>query len=263
MTQSVSRALQLLALFGPRNTQWTVTDLARESGLHKSVVTRLMATMAASGFVVQDSVSKSYGVGPRAFTVGTAYRPYTLLNRVARPIMQDITSRCGYATSLGVPAGDKYVYLMATESDRAVRVAREMGELLDYHANATGRVLLADLPDDEIRALIGPDPLPKVTPYTVDSYDQLMLEIRSIRERGISFNREEAALGAGGVACPIRNDEGRCVAGLSVVYPIHVVSDEEIGRIADSVRDGAVRISERIGSFSGLVLVPSLATRGS
>ncbi|MEA2526666.1 MAG: IclR family transcriptional regulator, acetate operon repressor, partial [Thermomicrobiales bacterium] len=83
--QSVQRALQLLSLFAPhrtrlapRRTLWTVSDLARATGLHKSVVARLMATMALDGFVVQDPATKAYRIGPQAFAVGSAYEPLTV-----------------------------------------------------------------------------------------------------------------------------------------------------------------------------------------
>ena len=56
--QSVRRALRLLASFTPERPQWSVGALARATGLHKSVVTRLMATMALEGFVVQDPASQ-------------------------------------------------------------------------------------------------------------------------------------------------------------------------------------------------------------
>src|SRR4029079_2523036 len=132
---SVQRALRLLSLFGAphgpegkHRTDWTVSDLARTTGLHKGVVGRLMATMASSGFVVQNPLTRSYTVGPQAFAVGRGYEPYRALNEVARPRMEALTAECGHASSLGVRAGDEIMYIIVVESVRSLRVSFQPGE---------------------------------------------------------------------------------------------------------------------------------------
>ncbi|MCA9858842.1 MAG: helix-turn-helix domain-containing protein, partial [Thermomicrobiales bacterium] len=93
--QSVQRALGLLSLFAPSRThpvpqrkEWSVTELAKESGLHKSVVARLMATMAHDGFVIQNPTTRRYSIGPQAFAVGSSYEPLRVLDQIARPAME-------------------------------------------------------------------------------------------------------------------------------------------------------------------------------
>lgn len=253
--QSVKRAMQLLSLFAPHRTplappraQWTVTDLARATGLHKSVVTRMMATMAQEGFVVQDPVSKAYSVGPLAFAVGNAYRPHLVLSQAARPVMEELTATCGHASYLGVPAGHHYVFVVAVESTRSIRVTIEIGERRLYHSGAIGKVLLAALPDDRIRQIVGPDPLPKVTPYTLDRMDQLLEEVNEVRRSGIAYNREEAIVGVGSVAVGVHDARDECVAALGIVYPTHIVTDAEIEALVPLVRAAGAEISQRLGA---------------
>lgn len=241
--QSVQRALQLLSRFSPRQPQWSVSDLARETGLHKSVVTRIMATMAQQGFVVQDPDAKTYGIGPRAFAVGNAYRPHAVLSQVAQPTMRRLTEAFGHATSFGVSSGDKCVYILVNDGSLPIRVAADVGEMRDYHANAIGKVLLAGLSDAAVRSLLGNGPLTNHTAHTIASIDALLKELAEVRRMGIAYNREEAVLGAGAVAAPITDGSGECIAGLSIVYPTHVVTDEEIAMLAAAVASGAKEIS--------------------
>jgi DNA-binding IclR family transcriptional regulator len=102
--------MQLLSLFAadstepiPRRSHWSVSDLARATELHKSVVARLMATIALHGFVVQDLMSKAYSIGPEAFAAGSAYESYTFMNRIARPVMESLTRECVHASYVGAP----------------------------------------------------------------------------------------------------------------------------------------------------------------
>ncbi|MEA2584906.1 MAG: IclR family transcriptional regulator, acetate operon repressor [Thermomicrobiales bacterium] len=256
--QSVQRALQLLSLFAPhrmrlapRRTLWTVSDLARATGLHKSVVARLMATMALDGFVVQDPATKAYRIGPQAFAVGSAYEPLTVLDRVARPVMTALTERCGHASYLGVPAGSHWVFLIAVESPRSVRVTIEVGENRYYHSDSIGKSLLSGIEDEQIRVLVGPDPLPKVTPNTIDRVQALLAEVARVRSDGVAFNREESIVGAGSVAVPIRDGRGAIVAGLSIVYPTHIVTAEEVDELKDHVRQAGAQISQQLGTLGG------------
>lgn len=245
--------MRLLSLFAadstdplPRRTQWSVSDLARATGLHKSVVARLMATMASSGFVFQDPVSKAYSIGPEAFAVGSAYEPYTVLNHIARPVMESLTKECGHASHLGVPAAEHYVFLIAVESIRSIRVAIEVGERRHYHAGAIGKALLAGLSDERIREIVGADPLTKITPYTIDSVASLLAEIREVRRTGLAFNRQESILGTESVAVAIRNGRGESVAGLGIIYPMHVVSDQEVQGLAETVAAAGREIESRL-----------------
>lgn len=258
VVQSVQRALQLLSLFAPHRMrlapwrkEWTVSDLARTSGLHKSVTARLMATMALDGFVIQDPVTKAYRIGPQAFAVGSAYEPLTVLDHVAKATMEELTAKHGHASYIGVPAGRHYVFVLAVESTRSIRVSIEIGESRDYHAGAIGKILLAGMDDRQVLDLVGPDPLPQLTPRTIATVDDLLDELATIRQTGVAFNREESILGASSVAVGIRNKTGETIAGLAIVFPTHVVDQEELGTLIAAVREAGAAISQRLGALEG------------
>jgi DNA-binding IclR family transcriptional regulator len=259
--QSVRRALQLLSNFTQQRPQWSVGELSRATGLHKSVVTRLMATMALDGFVVQDRASRVYTIGPQAFAIGNVYGPYTILDRIARPIMEELTRISGHACALGVPTSQQFMYLIVIEGPRStpIRVTIEVGGRRPYHAAAIGKVLLANMPPERVAAILGDGPLVKVTPYTIDSPEHLLSELASIRQTGIAYSRQEAIIGAGAVATGITNAYGRCIAGLNVTYPIHLVTDEETAELGRLTLEAARKISQQVGR---LALEPDVWSNG-
>jgi len=238
--------MRLLTLFTLERPQWSVSDLARAAGLHKSVVTRSMATMASAGFVTQDPHTKTYGIGPKAFSVGNTYQPHTILSQIARPIMRDLTDRHRYATSLGVPAGDRFLYLLVNEGNLRIRVAAGVGEVRDYHANAAGKALLTGFSDAEIRRLLGSGSLPALTPYTLTSVDVLLAEVAEVRRTGVAYNRQEANLGVAAVGSPVFDGSGACIAGLSIVYPSHMVTETEVAGFEVAVTTAARLISTKL-----------------
>lgn len=245
--QSVRRALTLLGLFTPVRSVWSVGDLTRASGLHKSVVTRLMATMALEGFVIQDVTTRAYSIGPQAFAVGSSYEPYNVLHQVTRPLMDELTMRSGHSTALGVPAGHRFVIIDTLESSNSIRVAFSIGERPHYHGAAIGKVLLAALPEEEVRQIVGRHSLPAITKHTIIDTEILVEELKVIRKTGVAMSRQESIVGVDAVAAPVTNRRGECVAGISVVYPSHVVTENEVANLVGMTVEYAARASERIG----------------
>lgn len=248
--KSVRRALQLLSLFTPRRPEWSVSDLARATGLHKSVVARLMATMAASGFVVQDAETKLYRIGPAAFAVGSVFQPYQMLDRIARPVLEALAQRSGHSATLGVPDGDRFMIVQSVSGNLSIRVAFEVGERPYYHGASIGKALLAEMPEERVRQIVGPNPLPKITPYTIGTVEKLLVELARVREKGVAFTWEESIIGVGGVAAAVRNAYGECVAAVGIAYPTHLVTEQEIETLAQMVRAAADEISRKIGVLS-------------
>lgn len=230
--QSVRKALQLLLCFSPQRPQWSVGDLARATGMHKSAVTRLMATMARDQFVVQDPTSRIYSIGPQAFATGSVYQPHQLLEQIGRKVLADLMVATGASTSIGVPAGDRFIIIMAIQSQQSISIAFNAGERPHYHASAIGKILLAGTTNERIRAIVGPDPLPKVTEHTILSAAELIADLGEARRTGIAISHEESIAGVGGLAAPIRDATGDCIAGIGVAYPVHLVTDEHIGHMS-------------------------------
>lgn len=245
--QSVQRALCLLSLFTPSKPVWAVGDLARKSGLHKSVVTRLMATMAQQGFVVQDSSSRAYSIGPQAFAVGSVYEPYHVLHQITRPLMDELTLRSGHSTCLGVAAGQRCMIVDTLEGNNQLRVAFEIGERPHYHGAAIGKVLLAGLSAEQVHEIVGDTPLPAITTHTITDHELLRSELQRVRDRGYALSDQESIIGVGAVAAPLTNSLGAVIAGLSVVFPSHLTPNAEIETLVALTKAYAVRASQRIG----------------
>ena len=237
--QSVKRALRLLRQFTPQEPVWAVGELSRATQLHKSVVTRLMATMASEGFVVQRQSDRKYTIGPEAFAVGSLFEPFHMIHQVTRPVMDHLTERCGHSTCVGVPAGDHFMIIDTFEGNSAIRVAFEIGERPYYHGAAIGKILLSSLPWAEVLDVVGPEPLAAITPQTIRTHAALQREIESVRANGFAVSREESITGVGAVAAPIVNQDKLTIASISIVYPVHVVETADIREMSALVREAA------------------------
>jgi IclR family transcriptional regulator, acetate operon repressor len=89
--------------------------------------------------------------------------------------------------------GTSVRYLDAVESSRALRVASRTGSAPAANCTASGKALLAALPDEEVAALFaGQQALTALTARSITSRSRLLAELHAVRERGCAVNREES-----------------------------------------------------------------------
>ena len=140
---SVTRALRLLEVFDRYHASRSVAELAHETGLHKSIVTRLMATMARRGFVVQDPSTRRYRIGPMLFSAGSLYEPFAMYRELAEPVLSDLANRTGYTSCVGVPIGSEVIMVAVVEAPltNGIRVSMVIGSRRPAYIGATGKVI--------------------------------------------------------------------------------------------------------------------------
>jgi|SRR5579864_4033628 len=246
---SVTRALRLLLGFDRYHASRSVAELAEHTGLHKSIVTRLMATMAQDGFVVQDPSTRRYRIGPMLFSIGSLYEPFAMYREIAEPVLSDLANRTGYTSCVGVPIGSEVIMVAVVEAPltNGIRVSMVIGSRRPIYIGATGKVILAGMADHQVRAILGNGALTQWTPQTPASVQVLLDELVEIRRRGYATNREESTLGSGGVAAPILDRAGVVSAALVVTFPVQFVSEEAMHALAAQVVQEAQRISRQLG----------------
>lgn len=79
-----------------------------------------------------------------------------------------------------------------------------------------GRVLLAALPPDELRALMARREQRAFTRHTLTGDDELYAEVARVREQGWALLNQELEEGLISIAAPIRNARGQTVAALNI-----------------------------------------------
>jgi DNA-binding IclR family transcriptional regulator len=218
--------------------------------LHKSIVTRLMATMAHDGFVVQDPLTRRYMIGPMLFSAGSLYEPAAMYREVSEPVLNQLAAQTGYTCGIGVPIGPEVIMVAVVEPPPAngrIRVSMTVGSRRPIYIGSTGKVILSGMSEDQVRAILGNDSLPAWTPNTPPTVDRLLVELSEIRQRGYATNREESVLGSGGVAAPVVDRTGAVTAGLFITFPVQFVPASDMHSLAELAVGAAQRISRQLG----------------
>lgn len=258
MTRSVQRALLLLEEISYEPSGVGVSDLSLRADLPVSTVHRLLATLMASGFVVQNPDNGRYRVGLRAFEVGNAFLRQVDLAGVARPALRELSSQVNESVNLAVRDGFAAVYIDNVESDQMLKLFTRTGSRVQLYCTGVGKVMLAGMPADDIETYISTTDFVPRTPNTVVDPDMLRSQLERIVARGFGIDDEEFELGVRCVAAPIHDHSGATIAALSVSGPAQRISRASLFPIANRVATTAQNISSQLGYLrNGAAVDPS------
>jgi IclR family KDG regulon transcriptional repressor len=247
--QSVSHALDILESFTRTEDELGVTDLAKRLGLHKNNVFRLLATLEHRGYIEQNKSSENYRLGPKTLQIGAIFIDQRECRRQARPILENLMASSGETAVVAVLRGNKVIYMDTVETPRTVRAISRIGAMHPAHCTAVGKVQLAAQQTSEIERLYPEMNLAQLTDKSIATLDDLLSELRKIREKGYAFENEEADIDVRSIAVPVRDFSGNVIGAIGIVAPSHRMTDELIqkGDLTTMVKDAGKAISLKMG----------------
>ena len=248
--QSLERAASLLRSFSAAEPELSIGDLARRSNLPRSTVHRLVVNLMRLGFLARDTRTERYRLGLLLAELGTIALSRMGLREKARPIMERLAEQTGEVVCLAVIERNRSMYVEVVEGRHGLRLRATVGSSAPLHASATGTVLLAYMPEAEVRRLAVETGLPKLTARTITQIEPLLERLAAIRVRGFSIDEGESEEGLTGLAAPVRSPGDAVVAALVIAGPSARVLGDEGRRWAPVVVAAADEISASLGYTS-------------
>ena len=243
--QSLDRALEILKLLGAE-PEMRVTDLARRLEVHKSTVFRLLATLQEHGLVEQNPTTERYRLGYGLVRLAGSVVAELDLARTARPVLEELAMRTGETVNLAILQGDQVVNIDQIAAPNLVVNVNWVGKQTPLHATSNGKVLLAYLPEEQRRSLLGRS-LPRLTPRTITDPRILARQLTRVVEDGYAFTLEELELGLNAVAAPVFAADGRVLAAVSVAGPSYRVTPQRLSELGETTKEAGQTISRRLG----------------
>jgi IclR family transcriptional regulator, acetate operon repressor len=243
--RSVDRAVSLLQLLAVRGES-RGTDLADQLGIHKSTVSRLLATLEARGLVERVSPRGGYQLAYGVLRLATAASRGLDLTVVGRPVCERLAARVGETVNLAVRDGLDVVSVDQVIGAAAVSSVNWVGHRSPLHCTSAGKVFLAAMPADELAAYLD-RPLARFTAHTLVTATALAAELDRVRREGCAITRQEQEVGLNAVSAPVRSAQGQVVAAVAVSGPSFRLTEQVVPEVAGLVAAAADEISHRQG----------------
>jgi DNA-binding IclR family transcriptional regulator len=245
----VTRAFQILGwMSGAEGEAWPLSEVAAGVGMHPATVHRVLAQLAEDGLVRQDP-SGAYGLGLEFLRLAWLASGRESLRDVAEPELRALTADTGETSWLGLyePGRRQMIFAASVESPQPIRQVRPVNEWRPVHGGASGRALLAFLPEAEREAVLA-GPLDPVTENTVTDPDALRRQLDEVRKRGYAVTRGERVLGGVGIAAPVLAGDGRLLGVIGVGLPAQRYRASDEPRLAKRVIAAADAVARAAGA---------------
>lgn len=240
--QSLQRAFDLLELVAEAGGAVRLSELSATSGLPVPTVHRLVQTLNRLGYLRQDH-TRAYSLGSRLIRLGNAAaRHYA---GPAQALLNDLRDASGETANLAVLEGTAVIYIAQAPSRHNVRMFTDVGRRVLPHCTGAGKVLLAQLPDDEVTEILSSTGMPSLTENTITGIGALQNELAIIRSRGYAIDDEEQELGVRCLAVAVSIEPSRL--SISISGPTGRLNDSVIERTAPVMRTLASRLASTLG----------------
>jgi DNA-binding IclR family transcriptional regulator len=216
--QTLSKAIATIRLLQGRPAAG-VTHIARELDISASAAHRIVTTLVSEGVLEQEPSTRRYvlAAGVSLTATSTVLERCIAIGTELLPTLRDATSE---TVHIGVLSGSRVVMAAGFESHAQLRVSIRTGMSVPAHTAATGKVLLAALPDETIRDLLPEGELEARTEHSITSFDALLKELDSVRRFGFARNVSETENGVYTVSTPLCDGSGTTIAALAVSAPL-------------------------------------------
>ena len=120
-----------------------LSEIARQTGLPKSTVHRLIATLTGRGYL-EKTEAGSYKIGLKLFEAVSCYINNLELQTEARPYIAELTSHLGLTSYLGITDGDEVVYIEKLDAVSSMKMYYQIGSRMHAYCSSLGKCLLAN-----------------------------------------------------------------------------------------------------------------------
>lgn len=231
-----AKGLRVIEAFGPERQRLSIAEAAEISGLDRATARRCLLTLAQLGYADYDG--KFFALTPKILRLGHAWLSATPLPTIVQPFLDSLSERLGHSASASVLDGTEIVYIARAAQKRVMSINLMPGSRLPAYSASMGRVLLASLGDAEVSEILAASSIRANTPRTRTDPQELMTEIRRVREQGYAVIDQELEMGLCSIAVPVINGRGRVVAAVNVGAPAAMLPAEALpGHCLDALRE--------------------------
>jgi IclR family acetate operon transcriptional repressor len=220
-----------------------LTDIALESGIHLATTQRILSVMLQYGYVSQERYG--YTVGVTSVINAFAFHLTNSLSQITQPIMQELTAASGLMTSLSIRVEFEQVVVLRVEGSAPLRYLLPVGEPTPLYLGGA-RIFAATLSPEDLTELLEGLPEIRLASGRVVTEQELVNNLKEIRDLGYVYSYSERDLGSASVAVPIFSQEGIVVASLQVSGPAVDLDDSKVEWSILELKRASAAITKRL-----------------
>jgi len=243
---TLNRGIQVLEQIARDEGRATAKSLAADLDINLGTCYQLLRTLQANGYTHRLPGGR-YALGTR---IGFLLEQY---ERVSAPapelidILHDLHHDLQETVYITARRGRDIAIVEVLEGTRMLRVGNMQAGYGGYNnVRASAKAYLSITPEDALDDFFESREFEALTPNTITSWDGLLEELATTRNRGYGIDNEEYALGVVCIGAVVVDEEGRPYGSFATSFPASRLAEEEAG-ISSRVMQAAEAGSRALG----------------
>ncbi len=240
---TVAKALEVLDSVAEYGRPVRFSELLETSPFPKATLYRLVQTLTRQGMLSFDTERQVYAPGMRLVRLAHAAWEQSSLAPIARPHIDALARDVGETVHLAQLDNAQVLYVDKRNAQTPIEMYSSAGRVGPAYCTGVGKAMMAHLPEDDLKNVIGQQSFHKFTDTTLTSAAKLRKELTEIREHGYGFDREEHEPSIICVALPILTPGGRALGALSVTSSTDRHTLASLERLVPRIKEAANAIA--------------------
>lgn len=242
---ALEKGLDVIETLAAAAVPQSLAELAAQLERSSSELFRMLNCLERRRYITRDEVSGKYALTLKLYTLAHAHSVTEKLLHAARSPMQGLTERTRESCHLSVLERGRLVVVAQQESPERVRLSIEVGALFDPVCTASGRLLLANLPNGARAEALADSPAGRE--LRGEELADFNASLRTIGERGLSVAESETIEGVRDVAVLIGSAASGVIAALAITRLLRRGAPEDETVLIGEMRRAANEITTTLG----------------
>ncbi len=232
--QSVARIFKLIEVLCAHPGGASLQAISAQSALAKSTTHRLLASLVALGYAVQDADTGHYRLTLKMFELSSGIVSGMDVMSAAKPHLDALARRTGEAVHLVIQDGVDVVYVYKAEPGvPAQQLSSYVGRRTPMYCTGVGKAILATQSYGEAERVWQKSRIRAVTQHTITDFDAFIEQLKRVRRAGYAVDDEENEPGIRCVALSVPSISGRAEAAFSISGPSSRMTPPRLRELAD------------------------------
>ncbi len=244
---AVERAIRIFYYLRDRKAA-NVSAISNDLGITRSNCFAILKTLQKNNFLTFDGDTKKYALGLAFLDLGRAVVQDLSIIQVVRPWLTRLVERTGLSALVAQRIGEARLMVLDQEkTSKDIRLTVTLGRRIPITYSATGRAVLAYLPDEQVRRLIASIELAPSTPRTMVDPEAILRDVALIRQRGYAIAFEESMVGVTALGAPVFNGSGEPAYALTILGISAAIPEDRLHELGRELSQTAAEVTAAIG----------------
>jgi DNA-binding IclR family transcriptional regulator len=244
---NLERAIKILELLSQNPPGLSSTQIAQKLNFSRNSIFRITTTLIDTGYLNKNEESKLFQLSQKLLSLGYAAIGEQTLIEKALPQMRALRDKYGETVPLGILHSTYGLVVESIPGTFSFRYVLEPGKRFSLHTSASGKAIIAFLPDDEREELIQKLEYTTYNERTINSRENFRKYLEEVKMKGFALDIAEEIAGMHCIGSPIFNRLGYPIAAIWITGPSIRLDIAKLEKIGQDVKKYAHNISQSLG----------------